>query len=134
MATAAPQPPIEQLLTRMAPEIASSFTESQLASLRAALKDSTSARRHPVDLRFTLPVWRWRLFVVLLVGHDRRTLTRRQEFVFRLTELGALAGFLLFSTLMGLLVLYLLKSWLGIDIFPNHSFGVWDWFRGRYLS
>ncbi|MGF1546360.1 MAG: hypothetical protein ACFCUG_03425 [Thiotrichales bacterium] len=133
MATATQQLPIEQLLTRMTPDVAASFTAPQIASLRAALAGA-STRKHPIDLRFTLPIWRWRFFVVLLVGRDRRILTRRQEFVFRLTELGALFGFLLFSTLMGLLVLYLVKSWLGIDVFPNHSFGVWDWFRGRYLG
>ncbi|MCG6508060.1 hypothetical protein K6U15_15045, partial [Vibrio parahaemolyticus] len=34
--------------------------------------------------------------------------------------------------LLGLsfLALYLLKSAMGIDIFPNYSLGIWDWFKG----
>jgi hypothetical protein len=30
------------------------------------------------------------------------------------------------------LVIYLLKSWLGIDIFPNESLGIWDEFKNIF--
>ena len=39
---------------------------------------------------------------------------------------------ILASTLFGILVLYLIKSALGIDIFKGFSFGVWDWFKGLW--
>jgi hypothetical protein len=32
------------------------------------------------------------------------------------------------------LVLYLIKSALGIDIFKDYSFGIWDWFRHTVLG
>jgi hypothetical protein len=28
--------------------------------------------------------------------------------------------------------LYLLKSALGIDLFPNHSLGIWSWFKSSF--
>lgn len=133
MATATPPLPVEQLLARMTPEIASSFTQQQIDSLRAAIRGPARSR-HAVDLRFTLPIWRWRFYFVFLIGKDRRALTRRQEAWFRFTELAALVGFLTFSALLGLLILYLVKSALGIDIFPNYSFGIWDWFKANYLT
>lgn len=43
-----------------------------------------------------------------------------------------LAVILLACGLVGLLLLYLLKSALGIDIFPDYSFGVWTWFKGLF--
>lgn len=32
-----------------------------------------------------------------------------------------------------LVVLYLLKSWLGIDIFANESLGLWDQFKELFM-
>jgi hypothetical protein len=44
-----------------------------------------------------------------------------------------LSGFLLISALVGIFVLYILKSALGVDLIPGFSFGVWDWFQGAFL-
>ena len=77
--------------------------------------------------------WRFRYYFVFLAGRDRRALSRQQERFFRGTELTFLFGFLGFSALLGLLILYLLKSAAGIDLFPNHSLGIWDWFQNKYL-
>jgi|TARA_R110000851_G_scaffold90253_4_gene197037 hypothetical protein len=33
------------------------------------------------------------------------------------------------SMLLGLLVLYIIKSALGIDLFPDTSLGIWDQFK-----
>ena len=41
---------------------------------------------------------------------------------------------LTFCTLVGILVLYLIKSALGIDLIPGFSFGVWDWFNEEFLK
>ena len=43
---------------------------------------------------------------------------------------GAITLFLLFSLLLGLVMLYILKSALGINLLPNHSLGLWDWLKG----
>jgi len=36
------------------------------------------------------------------------------------------------SVLLMLLLTYLVKSALGIDIFEGYSFGVWGWFKGLF--
>ena len=40
--------------------------------------------------------------------------------------------FLMFSAAIGILVLYLIKSALGIDLIPGFSFGVWSWFKSLW--
>ena len=40
----------------------------------------------------------------------------------------------MFSTLLGLLILYLVKSALGIDLVPGFSLGTWGWFKGEFLN
>ena len=40
-----------------------------------------------------------------------------------------LALFVTFCTLFGLLVLYLIKSALGINLFEDFSLGIWSWFK-----
>jgi hypothetical protein len=46
----------------------------------------------------------------------------------------AFALFVTVSTLFGLLVLFLVKSAMGIDIFPNFSLGIWGWFQQTFLK
>ena len=70
---------------------------------------------------------------MLLAGRNRRTLTEREKRIQRLSMALVLAAFLLFSTAVGILVLYLLKSALGIDLLPGFSFGVWGWFQQEFL-
>jgi hypothetical protein len=38
------------------------------------------------------------------------------------------------SAAVGILVLYLIKSALGIDLIPGFSFGVWGWFQDEFLK
>ncbi|MFN4237568.1 MAG: hypothetical protein ACK4FZ_10085 [Vogesella sp.] len=119
---------IQNLLARMPPEVAQTFTEAQLAALRVAL-GARSWGRHAVDLRGTFAVWRWRYYFVFLLGRNRRELSRRERQLSLLLQAAFLALVLLCSTLLGLLVLYLVKSALGIDLFPGLSLGIWDWFK-----
>ena len=58
-------------------------------------------------------------------------LTDREQAIQRLAMATTLAVFITFSALVGILVLYLIKSALGIDLIPGFSFGVWDWFKGE---
>ncbi|MEW7980125.1 MAG: hypothetical protein AB2813_10085 [Candidatus Sedimenticola endophacoides] len=66
---------------------------------------------------------------VFLLGRNRRSLSRREAELARGVKAVILLGVLTFSTLMGLLVLYLLKSALGINLLPDHSLGLWESFR-----
>lgn len=126
-------PELKTLLNGLPGSIRDSFSVDQLDHLDRALQDSRHVV-HPIDVRWTINFWRFRYYFVFLAGRDKRTLSRQQERFFRSTELSMLLAFLAFSTLMGILVLYLIKSAMGIDIFPNFSFGVWSWFKGRYLG
>lgn len=116
------------LKERLPPELRESFTSEQLSALRIAF----GARRwgkHPVDLRGTLDLLGWRYYYVVLIGRNRRDMTRRERTLSRLATALLIFAFLLFSGVVGLLMLYLAKSAMGIDLLPNFSFGVWDWFR-----
>jgi hypothetical protein len=114
----------------MPQEVADSFTEEQIAHLHSAL-GARSWKKHSVDIRSTFPVpfMRSRLYFVLLIGRNRRDLTRREKQISALTFALMLTGFIGFSVLFGLLVLYLIKSALGINLFKGFSLGIWDWFK-----
>lgn len=124
-------PSIQHLLGRMPQDIAGTFTEAQLASLRLAL-GARSWGRHAVDVRGTVVFWRWRYYYVFLLGRNRRELTRREKQLSLLLQAVFLSVLLLLSTLLGLLVLYLVKSALGIDLFPGFSLGIWSWFKQQF--
>ncbi len=124
-------PSIQHLLGRMPQEIADTFTEAQLASLRLAL-GARSWGRHAVDIRGTVVFWRWRYYYVFLLGRNRRELSRREKQLSLLLQAVFLSVLLLLSTLLGLLVLYLVKSALGIDLFPGFSLGIWSWFKQQF--
>jgi hypothetical protein len=96
-------------------------------------------RRHPVDVRFTVPLSFRRYFVVLLAGRDRRASVAAREADrgrARTHALGggAFAGLsgLLFVAIaaFGVLALYGVKSFLGIDLFPD--FHALDVFRSEF--
>jgi len=58
-------------------------------------------------------------------------MSRQEQQIKRISYLLFITAFLSFSTLLGILVLYLIKSAMGIDIFPDFSFGIWSWFQGN---
>lgn len=131
MLEAAPAAFLEKFFERIPENISDSLTTDQRIAIESAVNQQWAS--HPIDIRHSFGFWRWRYFFVFLAGRDRRALTRRQERFFTLAEFYLLIGFLALSTVLGLLVLYLIKSWLGIDVFPNFSFGVWDWFNANVL-
>lgn len=116
------------LRERLPRDVWASFSDEQLAALKVAM-GARQWGKHPVDLRGTLKLGYWRYYVVLVAGRNRRELSRRERHLSQaMTALGIVA-FLGFCALLGLLVLYLGKSALGINLLPDFSFGVWDWFR-----
>ena len=128
------QPAIIKLLSRMPEEVANSFTDEQLTHLLTAV-GSRGWGKHKVDFRgtFKLPFYQWRYYYVLLAGRNYRELSR-QERRMSLTITAIISSlFIIFSATLGLLVLYLVKSALGIDIFPGFSLGIWDWFKETVL-
>jgi len=125
-------PFIQGLIARLPKPSQNTFTEEQLLSLKIALSGRKWGR-HAIDLRGTLGLWRWKFYYVLVCGREYRTLTRRQENIARTVNALFMLTFLSFSVLLGLLVLYLIKSALGIDLIPGHSLGIWSWFKETLL-
>ena len=128
------QPAIKKLLSRMPEEVASSFTDEQLTHLLTAV-GSRGWGKHKVDFRgtFKLPFYQWRYYYVILAGRNYRELSRQERHMSLFITAVASSLFLIFSAGLGLLVLYLIKSALGIDLFPGFSLGIWGWFKETFL-
>ncbi len=125
-------PVITKLLDKVPADMRGSFSIEQLQALKIALGGRTWGA-HAVDARWTLKWWRWQYYFVFLAGRNRRVLTDREVRIQRLSMAAFLTVFLLFSAAVGILVLYLIKSALGIDLIPGYSFGAWDWFKDNVL-
>lgn len=117
------------LKQRLPEELRESFTDEQLAGLRSAFA-TRSWGRHKVDWRGTFGLWSNQYYFVLVGGRNKRNLSRGQRNLSLAAKASAITMFLLFSVLLGMVALYLLKSALGINLLPNHSLGLWDWFKG----
>jgi len=124
-------PFIAGLKERLPEELRESFTEEQLEALKLAF-GTRSWGKHSVDLRGTVKFWHRRYYFVFLAGRNYRQLSRLEQELSLLGKATVPAVILLACGLVGLLLLYLLKSALGIDIFPDYSFGVWTWFKGLF--
>jgi hypothetical protein len=121
-------PFLKGLNERMPKDIRDTFTQDQLDALRVAF-GARQWGRHNVDLRGTFSFWRSRYYFVILFGRNRRDLSRIERRLSLLGQAAAVTAFLVFCMTVGLLGLYLLKSALGINLFPNFSLGLWDWFQ-----
>lgn len=121
-------PAIRSLLERMPKNIQTTFTDEQLAHLKIAI----GARQwgsHAVDCRGVVKFFKYRYYYVFLAGRNRRELSLKEQKIARLSQALILSIAATFIILLTLLILYLIKSALGIDIFDEYSFGVWSWFK-----
>ncbi|WP_259650719.1 MULTISPECIES: hypothetical protein [unclassified Shewanella] len=80
---------------------------------------------------FYLPFLGWRFFYVFLLGRNNRAYTRREKQLSLVLFLLCIFAFIVMSIAFGLLLLYLLKSMLGIDLLEGTSLGIWDWFKAH---
>ncbi|MCE0495362.1 hypothetical protein [Vibrio salinus] len=128
-------PGIQRMLERMPDSVQKSFNDEQLMHIRNAI-GARNWGNHKIDCRgvITFPMLGWRYYFVFLFGKNRRHLTGKEKRI--ANGLGTLiaAGLLTVVVLFVLVILYLLKSALGIDIFPGFSFGLWTWFKANVLS
>ena len=131
-------PVITKLLDKVPADMRGSFSEDQLLALKVAVGGRTWGT-HALDWRWTLKWWRWQWYFVFLAGPEgeqRRTLSLLEQQIEHMgTAIVGLVLLLLAVALgtLGVLVLYLVKSALGIDLIPGFSFGVWGWFKDAYL-
>ena len=124
---------IQQLLSRMPKAVSDTFSDEQLTHLKTAI-GGRQWGKHAFDVRgtFQFPFMRWRYYYVILFGRNRRQLSDRERRISTLVTTLLLIGFIGSCTLIGLLMLYLLKSFAGIDLFPGFSLGVWDYFKSEF--
>jgi len=112
------------VIKRISPNIRASLTATQLSAIEAAVRGGSPRKEHPVDVRLCIPLFFVRYYFVLLVGRDRRLGTKRSEAKRRHNM--SISGILLFLILglspiilLIILILYVLKSALGIDLLPG---------------
>jgi hypothetical protein len=119
-------PFIDKFFSRIPRETAQSFTPAQLDAIKRAF-GARSWGNHAVDIRksFTIPfLWR-RIYIVLLMGGERRDAERlRAEGAMFGTLGNALVSlaFLAIVLIPTAAALYALKAVFGIDLFPGDGF------------
>lgn len=128
-------PGIKRLLERMPDDVQDSFDEEQLMHLRNAI-GARNWGNHGVDCRgvLSLPMLGWRFYYVFLIGRNRRHLSENEKRLASFVGVCFVTGVSVIAILTVLLCLYLIKSALGIDIFPGFSLGIWGWFKGNFLQ
>lgn len=123
-------PDIMSLLSRLPRETATTLTDTQLSHLKVAI-GSGQYRKHKVDMRGTFPVpfYPSRIYFVFLMGRNVRNLSRQERNIAFTSMLLLTALFLIFSTILGLIIVYIVKSALGINLLEGFSLGLWDWIK-----
>ncbi len=127
-------PDILNLLSRLPKETATTFSDTQLKHLKIAV-GSGQYRNHKVDVRGTFPVpfFAYRIYFVFLMGKNLRDLSRQEINIAMFAVLTLCTLFLLFSTMLGLTIVYILKSFAGINLIEGFSLGLWDWIVNTVL-
>jgi hypothetical protein len=119
----------EITLTDLPQEIALSLSPQQRTAVQSLIDQAlTRSKSKPklVDLRFEVDLFVARYYFVLLVGQDQRAKKRRSNgnkisrFGNRIAAILLLISFNLLLSSILLLIVYLLKSLAGIDLFPGH--------------
>ncbi|CAD2224316.1 EpsP [Pseudoalteromonas sp. 3J6] len=124
-------PAIRNLLERMPKNIQTTFTDEQLAHLKIAI-GARQWGNHAVDCRGVVKLFKYRYYYVFLAGRNRRELSLKEQKFAKLAQAVIISSAVSFVTLLILLVLYLIKSALGIDMFEGYSFGIWRWFKALF--
>lgn len=117
-----------RILAAIPPTASSVFTPQQLAALDVAIaRTRPRPGSHKLDYRVSVPFFGRRYYFVLLGGKDRRTRARVIHEGHAATWRLSLAYVILMSAVMSggmfavVLVLYVVKSLLGINVFEEHS-------------
>ena len=89
------EPFVRSLLEKLPSGARDSFSDEQLLALKVAL-GGRAWGVHAVDWRWTLKLWHWHYYFVLLAGRNRRDLSRREREIARIALALFLAGFVVF--------------------------------------
>lgn len=113
-------PFLAQYFQRVDLKVASSFTPEQRVALKQMFGDRSQGH-HLIDFRHSLPIGMRRFYLVLLFGHERRTLERLagEGMVSRGTTL---VIYLLTACILGIPLLalfYVIKTAAGVDLIQD---------------
>lgn len=113
-------PFVQQFFACIPPKTATTFSNTQLAALKQVFKERIT-KRHAVDIKFSIPLFRQGFYIVLLLGKEKRTKKRLQASIYQpvnsvLLTISALA---LITSLLS--SVYIFKMTSGIHLFPNQD-------------
>ena len=119
---------IRRFKSKVPADVAESYDAHQFEAI-AAVFGARHWRRHAIDRRLVFPLFGRNFYVVALAGGERRSPTRRlsDRLLHPVATIGNAAFALVFfiAILFSLFaVLYVLKSFLGINLMPNTSLGI----------
>ncbi len=116
---------LDQILNQVDRHTTTGLTNDQRQQIKTILEQSSLLERHPIDVRLSIPLFFMKFYLVLFIGRDKREVTQIKEAT--RAFLGKVLGrlFIVYLSLCIFLpviffALYIIKSWLGIDIFPDH--------------
>ncbi|MFT4518039.1 MAG: hypothetical protein ACI9JM_000416 [Halioglobus sp.] len=120
------------VLSQIDEDVYASLTTEQTFAVQQAVHKGASFQKYRVDVRFSVPLYLMRLYFVILVDRDRPEQVRSANFSSRIA-LNSLSFFMsvylfLAATLpLIFIALYITKSALGIDIFPDKHLSDFFW-------
>lgn len=121
-------PAVQNLLKRMPKHVQASFSDEQLSHLKVAI-GARQWGEHALDCRGVIRFFKYRYYFVVLAGRNRRQLSQVEKKASSVAQ----AIVVTISLFIILLILYLIKSALGINIFQGFSFGIWTYFKELFV-
>lgn len=131
MAKITSDPAVRSLLNRMPEEVQKSFSEEQLVHLKIAI-GARQWGRHSIDSRGVVKFFKYRYYFVFLAGRNRRELNENEKKVAWIFQVVFISILTLISIIVIALILYLIKSALGINLFDDFSLGIWHSFKSLF--
>ena len=112
------------VLSKIDPEIMESFTQQQLNAIYQVIVASRPQEKHSVDVRGVIPLFFFRIYIVFLMGRDKRPKVQSREAVRRRESDIGVDVFLMILSLIPVILLlalvyYFLKVEYGIDYFSD---------------
>lgn len=132
MAKITSDPAVRSLLNRMPEEVQESFTEEQLVHLKVAI-GARQWGRHSLDSRGVVKFFKYRYYFVFLAGRNRRELNENEKKVAWIFQVVFISILTLIFIIVMALILYLIKSALGINLFDDFSLGIWHSFKSLFV-
>ncbi|MEA5505325.1 hypothetical protein VB735_19865 [Halotia wernerae UHCC 0503] len=111
-------PFIKQFFARIPSQTVATFSDAQLTELKSVFRDRIS-KRHAVDIRVYIPVFKRRFYVVLVMGKEKRSLNLELSPNLKLSRMFLLkmSGLLLITSFLG--AIYIMNTTTVSNFFQN---------------